>query len=281
MSGELKGPEWTGEAVTLRWPEQGVALAAMIREREMNSLSLELISEMGRALDDVLAAGARALIVTGAGRAFCAGAHLRYFASADPRIGDGAFELRDCYLSRIADLFDRMEAAPLPVIAAINGYALGGGCEMSLACDFRLMARDAKIGLPEVRIGALAGAGGVQKLHRLVGRGKAMEWILLGAHVGAEEALAHGLVGAVHAADDLIPAALDLARRFRTLGPRAVAQSKAALLACGDADSRTARGIGLEALALLIGGAEWREGVSAFMEKRPPAFPSMARAGGR
>jgi len=281
MPSELKSPEWAGQAITLRWPEPDIALAAMIREREMNSLSLELISELGRALDDVLAAGARALIVTGAGRAFCAGAHLPYFACPDVRIGEGAFALRDRYLSRIADLFDRIEAAPLPVIAAINGYALGGGCELSLACDFRLMAPSAKIGLPEVKIGALAGAGGVQKLHRLVGRGKAMEWILLGAHVGADEALAHGLVGAVHAVDDLIPAALNVARRFRTLGPRAVAQSKAALLACSDADSRTARGIGLEALALLIGGAEWREGMSAFMEKRPPAFPSMAGAGGR
>ena len=281
MTSEPERPEWTGEAVRLGWPERDVALAVLIREREMNSLSLELISELGRALDDAVAAGARAFIVTGAGRAFCAGAHLHYFASVDPRIGAGAFALRDRYLSRIADLFDRIEAAPLAVIAAINGYALGGGCEMSLACDFRLMAESAKIGLPEVKIGALAGAGGVQKLHRLVGRGKAMEWILLGAHVGAEEALAHGLVGAVHSADDLIPAALNVARRFRTLGPRSVAQSKAALLACGDANSRTARRIGLEALSLLIDGAEWREGISAFMEKRPPAFPSMAGAEGR
>ena len=152
-------PEWTGEAVRLGWPERDVALAVLIREREMNSLSLELISELGRALDDAVAAGARAFIVTGAGRAFCAGAHLHYFASVDPRIGAGAFALRDRYLSRVADLFDRIEAAPLAVIAAINGYALGGGCEMSLACDFRLMAESAKIGLPEVRFSRARGRG--------------------------------------------------------------------------------------------------------------------------
>jgi enoyl-CoA hydratase/carnithine racemase len=161
------------------------------------------------------------------------------------------------------------------VIAAINGFALGGGCEMSLACDFRLMADNTKIGVPEVRIGALAGAGAVQKLHRLVGRGKALEWILLGSHISPLEALAHGLLTSVHAADALMPAALELARRFRLLGPRAVAQSKMAVRMCSDTDLNTARNIGLETLALLIGGNEWQEGMTAFMEKRPPNFPPL------
>src|SRR5581483_10989497 len=203
---------------------------------------------------------------------FCAGAHLRYFTEADPRVGTGRFALRENYLNKIAVVFDRIEALPIPVIAAINGFALGGGCEMSLACDFRLMADHTKIGVPETRIGALAGAGGVQKLHRLVGRGKALEWILLGSHVGATEALAHGLLTSVHAAADLMPAALELARRFRLLGAHAVAQSKMAVRLCGDADLTTARSVGLEALSMLIDEPEWREGMSAFMEKRAPRF---------
>jgi enoyl-CoA hydratase/carnithine racemase len=161
------------------------------------------------------------------------------------------------------------------VIAAINGFALGGGCEMSLACDFRLMADHTKIGVPEVRIGALAGAGGVQKLHRLVGRGKALEWILLGSHVTASEALAHGLLTSVHAAADLLPAAMALAARFRLLGPRAVAQSKLAVRLCGDSDLTAARNIGLENLAMLIGAPEWQEGMAAFIEKREPRFPPL------
>src|SRR3981189_3881381 len=103
---------------------------------------------------------------------------------------------------------------------------------MSLACHFRVMADHTRIGVPEVRIGALAGAGGVQKLHRLVGRGKALEWILLGSHVLATEALAHGLLTSVHSAADLMPAALELAGRFRLLGPRAGAQSKMAGRMC-------------------------------------------------
>ncbi len=265
----------TGKAVALSWPETDIALVTMIREREMNTLSLELLHELDSALTASVAGGARALIITGQGKAFCAGAHLHYFTKDDPRIGAGDFALRDRYLQPIATLFDRIETLPVPVIAAINGFALGGGCEMSLACDFRLMADNTKIGVPEVRIGALAGAGAVQKLHRLVGRGKALEWILLGSHVSPQEALAHGLLTSVHAADELMPAALELARRFRLLGPRAVAQSKMAVRMCSDADLNTARNIGLEALAMLIGEAEWREGMTAFMEKRTPRFPSL------
>ena len=268
----------TGNALTLSWPQPDIALATMVRERELNTLSLELLVELDHALSAAVAGGARALIITGQGRAFCAGAHLRYFTEEDSRIGGGTFALRDRYLELIAVLFDRIETLPIPVIAAINGFALGGGCELSLACDFRLMADHAKIGVPEVRIGALAGAGGVQKLHRLVGRGKALEWILLGSHVTAPEALARGMLTSVHAASDLMPAALELAGRFRLLGPRAVAQSKMAVRMCGDADLNTARSIGLEALSMLIGGPEWQEGMAAFMEKRPPRFPPLQAA---
>jgi len=265
----------TGEALTFGWPEPDIALVTMIRDREMNTLSLELIHELGDALTASVEGGAKALIITGKGRAFCAGAHLRYFTQEDARIGSGPFALRDRYLQPIATLFDRIETLPIPVIAAINGFALGGGCEMSLACDFRLMADHTKIGVPEVRIGALAGAGGVQKLHRLVGRGKALEWILLGSHVAAAEALAHGLLTSVHATADLLPAAMALAARFRLLGPRAVAQSKMAVRLCGESDLTTARNIGLENLAMLIGGPEWQEGMAAFMEKREPRFPPL------
>jgi enoyl-CoA hydratase/carnithine racemase len=265
----------SGKTLTLSWPQSDIALVTMIREREMNTLSLELLNELDEALTASVSRGARALIITGQGRAFCAGAHLRYFTENDARIGASSFALRDRYLQPIAALFDRIETLPIPVIAAINGFALGGGCEMSLACDFRLMADQAKIGVPEVRIGALAGAGGVQKLHRLVGRGKALEWILLGSHVTATEALAHGLITSVHPAADLMPAALELASRFRSLGPRAVAQSKMAVRMCADTDLATARNIGLEALAMLIGAPEWQEGMAAFMEKRDPRFPPL------
>jgi enoyl-CoA hydratase len=280
MSSAAPAQSRNGMAVTLAWPQPDIALVTMVREREMNTLSLELLDEFNDALTACARGGARAIVVTGQGRAFCAGAHLRYFTDPDPRIGSDRFALRDRYIERIAILFDRIETLPIPVIAAINGFALGGGCEMALACDFRLMADNTKIGLPETRIGALPGAGGVQKLHRLVGRGKALEWILLSSHVGATEALAHGLVTSVHTAADLMPAAIELATRFRTLGPHAVAQSKRAVRLCGDADLQTARNIGLETLTTLIGGPEWIEGMAAFKEKREPRFPPLAASEG-
>jgi enoyl-CoA hydratase/carnithine racemase len=146
MSSTNDGKTTTGQALTLSWPEADIALVTMIRDREMNTLTLELIHELDSALTTGVASGARALIITGKDRAFCAGAHLRYFTREDARIGSGAFALRDRYLQPIATLFDRIESLPIPVIAAINGFALGGGCEMSLACDFRLMADHTKIG---------------------------------------------------------------------------------------------------------------------------------------
>lgn len=265
------------QAAVLSWPEPDIALITMIRDKELNTLSLELLEELDLCLTISLLRGARCLIITGEGRAFCAGAHINYFLGTEPRVGSGGFALRDNYLKRIMDVFDRIEALPIPVIAAINGYALGGGCEMSLACDLRVMAEDAKIGLPETRIGALPAAGGVQKLHRLVGRSKAIEWILLGTHVSAADALAHGLVMSVHPAADLVQASIDIAKRLRLSGPRAMEQSKLAVNMCSDADLSTARKIGLEALAMLVDGAEWREGISAFLERREPRFQSVAR----
>ncbi len=262
-----------GAAVTLSWPEPDIALATFTRAGELNTLSLELLAELARALDEAVAARARALVLTGSGRAFCVGAHLKYFTEGDERIGRGRFALRDNYLAHITRVFDRIEAVPIPVIAAINGFALGGGCEMSLACDLRILADNTNMGVPEVKIGALAGAGGVQKLHRLVGRGKAMEWVLLGTHIAPADALAHGLVTAVAPPDRVLDEAMQWARRFRALGPRSVEQSKAAVHMCGDTDLATARRIGLEALAMLIDGPEWQEGMAAFMQKRPPRFP--------
>ena len=118
-----------GAAVDLGWPAEGVALATMTRAAAMNTLTLGLIEELGRALDIATTAEARALIVTGSGRAFCCGAHLDYFTDAHSPIGSSGFAIRDNYLARIAGLFDRFEAMRFPVIAAINGFALGGGCE--------------------------------------------------------------------------------------------------------------------------------------------------------
>lgn len=259
------------DTLALDWPEDDVALITLIRGAAMNTLTYELLGDLERALDAVSVASARALILTGTDRAFCCGAHLDYF-KAEAMGKDARFKLRDTYLDRIARLFDRFEDSPFPVIAAINGFALGGGCELALSCDFRIMSITSRIGLPEVRLGALAGAGGVQKLTRHVGRSKAMEWILLGSHIDAEEAARHGLTYTTSAPSEEVPAALELVAKLRKLSPRSIAQSKRAVLTSEDLDLRSARQFGLESLAMLIDSVDWTEGIAAFHNKRSPKF---------
>jgi len=240
MSAPFDGPTLDGTALRLQWVERGIAQITLTRPQQMNSLSLELLAEFEQALGMIDGERTRALIVTGQERAFCCGAHLRYFAGADASILE-PFDARDRYLARIALLFDRLEELPFPTIAAINGFALGGGGELALSCDFRVMAEDAKIGLPETKIGAVAAAGGVQKLIRHVGRSKALDWILRATHVDAATADRNGLCSAVVPNDQLLRTALDLALELRKLGPRAIGQSKRAIYLSEDADLRTAR----------------------------------------
>ncbi len=244
----------------------------MTRASEMNTLTLDLIAELGQALDICAAEKARALIVTGSGRAFCCGAHLDYFTDPNSPIGTSQFDIRDNYLAKIAALYDRFETMAFPIVAAINGFALGGGCEMAISADFRLMAKTARIGVPEVKLGAIPGAGGVQKLGRHIGRSRAIEWVLLGKHYTAADAYDAGLIYEVCEPDDLLSSALALAEKLKTLSPLAIAQGKSTVYTAEDVDLATARRTGLEALALLVGSADWVEGMGAFMEKRAPRF---------
>lgn len=264
-------PAYENEAVRLTEVEAGIWLFEMVRPDAMNTLTSELLDGLQATLAHCRGVRTRALILTGRGRAFCCGAHLRYFAGPEAVLTDPQ-AARDRYLVRIAELFDRLEECSFPTIAAVNGYALGGGCEMALSCDLRVLSSEARLGLPETRLGAIAGAGGVQKLIRHVGRSKAMEWILLARHIDAATADAHGLAAAVVPPQEVLPRALALARELRALAPLAVSQSKATIYASEDADLRTARRYGLDALAMLVGGREWREGMSAFVGKRPPEF---------
>lgn len=271
MQPTFAGPTFTGVAIRLHWVERAIAQITMTRPQEMNTLTLEFIAEFNHVLDLVAGQGARALIITGQERAFCCGAYLRYFAGAEATLLE-PFVARDGYLADIASLFDRLEELLFPTIAAINGYALGGGCELALSCDLRLIAEDAKIGLPETKLGAVAGAGGVQKLIRHVGRSKALDWILRGTLLDSATVERHGLCSAVIRADELLPRALAIALEMRKLGPRAIAQSKRSIYVSEDADLRTARRFGVEALCMLVGSDEWKEGMQAFVEKRPPKF---------
>lgn len=265
--------------IVIDHPITGVMRLRMARPDEMNTLTLELLAEFEEAIDKAVADRARVLIVTGTGRVFCAGAHLKYFAGAE-RIFTERFDVRDRYFERIARLFDKIEAIGIPVIGVVNGYAMGGGFELALACDFRILATTCKVGLPEARLGATPGAGGVQKLARHIGRGKALEWIMLARHVDAAEANAAGLATRLVAPEALESASLELARELMDLSPMALAQCKASVHLSGDVDLRSARRFGVEALSALVGSADWQEGMSAFVEKRRPRFaPTQERNG--
>lgn len=261
-----------GSALRVEWPVQHVALVTFTRPHEMNSLSLDLIDELRQALSIIAAQVPAAVVLTGSGRAFCAGADLKLIASQEAEFFRSPVAFRDKYLKPLARLFDSMEEMPFPLIAAINGYALGGGCELALSCDLRVMSRRARIGLPEVHLGATPGAGGVQKLIRHVGRSKALEWILLGSRITADEAERRGLVVRVTDPGELLDCAMELATRLSAAGPQAIAQAKASIYLSEDVDLRSARAFGVEALTSLAGTDEWREGLAAFVEKRPARF---------
>jgi enoyl-CoA hydratase len=207
-------------------PGEVVGLVTLSRPEVRNAIDQQMIDELGALLDEVEAAGdVRALVLTGAGdQAFAAGADI---AELLERGAEDA-------LRRInAALFRRIEEQPVPVVAAINGYALGGGCELAMACDVRVAADTAKLGQPEVGLGIVPGAGALQRLPRLVGLGKAKELILTGAVVDAHEAERIGLVNRVVPAAELPGAALELAGRIAQQGPLAVRVSKLALNAAG------------------------------------------------
>lgn len=261
-----------GETLRLEWPTPEVALVTFERPDELNTLSLAMISELLQVMAIAGAHRPAALILTGSGRAFCAGADLKLLSSPEAEFVRSPMAFRDKFLAPLARLFDSFEEMPFPIIAAINGYALGGGCEMALSADFRIISRTASIGLPEVHLGATPGVGGVQKLARHVGRSKALEWILLGSRISPEEAERRGLVVEIAEPDQLLERALDLAGRLAKASPLAIAQAKASVYVSEDSDARTARRYGVEALTSLAATPEWREGVAAFVEKRSPRF---------
>ena len=206
------------------------------------------------------------VIVTGAGeKAFVAGTDIRELQALDG--GSGA-----AFASGGQEVFDLIEGLGKPVIAAVNGFALGGGCELALACHIRIAADTAKFGQPEVNLGVIPGYGGTQRLPRLIGRARAMEMILTGALIDAAEALRIGLVNAVVPRGEVMKAARGMAR---TIASRAQPAVRLALKAVNLSDGTTLAD-GLQREAELFGDAcatdDFREGVAAFLEKRPPSF---------
>ncbi|HMM49767.1 MAG TPA: enoyl-CoA hydratase-related protein [Miltoncostaeaceae bacterium] len=246
---------------------EGVALLTLNRPDVLNALSPDMLDDLEFLLDQIeKRSELRCVVITGAGdRAFTAGADIRHMREATP------LQARD-YARRGHDITGRIESFPKPVIAAVNGYALGGGCELSLACDIRLASERARFGLPEVNLGILPGWGGTQRMARATSPGFAKEMIFTGRQVDAPEAHAAGLVNHVHPHDELLAKALELAGEIATKPPWALAAAKEVvnLALDGDLSGHLARE--LDAFALAFTTEDQREGMAAFFEKRPARF---------
>jgi enoyl-CoA hydratase len=252
------------ENVLFDLAEDGVAVLTVNRPKQLNALDARTLEE----IEGVLATlgAARALVVTGGGdKAFVAGADI----AAMSRIGP--VEAR-----RFAELghrvLDRLEALPIPTIAAVNGYALGGGCELAMACDLVYASEKARFGQPEVALGIIPGFGGTQRLARRVGVGRALELILTGDPIDARKAKEIGLALEVLPPEQLLDHARAQARKIAAKGPVAIAQAKRAVHAGADAALGAACELERQAFAALFGTEDAKEGMRAFLEKRPPHF---------
>lgn len=243
----------------------GVGTITIDRPDQRNALTSTVLAEISRMLDAWEAdETVRGIVVTGSGpTAFAAGADISELARWD---------LTDGLAAPMQRLYDRIQDFPKPTLAALNGVAMGGGLELAMSCDIRIAADHAKMGLPETGLGVLPGAGGTQRLSRLVGVGRATEVILTGRALTAEQAEGYGLVTTVVPAADLLPTAAEIMATVLAKGPLAVRLAKLVIAPGSDTDQRT--GLLLEQLAqtLLYTTEDKDEGAAAFLAKRAPDF---------
>lgn len=252
-------------AATGNGPVAGVALVTIERPDVLNALSFDLLDELAAALAALDADPAcRAIVLTGSGtRAFAAGADIRELAVQTPvslLVGD-----------RFA-VWEQIAATRTPVIAAVRGFALGGGCELALSCDLIVAGDDAQFGQPEINLGVMPGAGGTQRLTRAIGRARAMDLILTGRNLGAREAESMGLVSRVVPADETLEAALDVARTIAAQAPIAVLAAKEAVRLAEELPLSAGLRHERRAFFALFASDDQREGMSAFVEKRRPEW---------
>ena len=245
--------------------QRGPVALLTFQRPPVNALSTELLLELQQAVAGFAAAReTRVVVLTGKGKAFVAGADIVEMQAMD------SLRARE-YGALGQSVFSDIETLPQPVIAAVNGAALGGGCELAMACDLRIASEAAVFGQPEVNLAVIPGFGGTQRLPRLVGYGKAKELIFTGEHIQAAEAHRLGLVNRVVASDALLPEALKLAALIASRGPVAVRLAKRAINLLG-ADGPAGFAAEAELLGHCFATADRQEGMRAFREKRTPVF---------
>ena len=242
------------------------AVLTINREKALNALNSQVLDELNEALDNVNLDEVRALIITGAGaKSFVAGADIGEMSTLTKAEGEA-------FGKKGNDVFRKIETFPIPVIAAINGFALGGGCEISMSCDIRICSDNAVFGQPEVGLGITPGFGGTQRLARLVGKGRAKELILTTDRIDAGEAYRIGLVNKVTAKEELLDACRAMIGRVLKNGPFAVALAKSCIEGGMDMDLRNGLKLEADAFGLSFATEEKKEGMTAFLEKRKANF---------
>jgi len=253
---------------TLQYRENSaIATVQLNRPQKKNSLNAEMRREMERLFHDLARNIAiRAVIITGSDEIFSAGADIGEIE------GTAGAEAAYQHAREFQILFDQVESLPQPVIAAVSGYALGGGCELALAADFRIASDSARFGLPEIKIGAFPGGGGTQRLARLIGVAKAKEMILTGDPITAQEALAVGLVMKVTAKEKLFAEATLFADKLAALPRLALQASKMLINRAHDLDLGTGLEFEARTFASIADSHDLAEGTKAFLEKRKPNF---------
>lgn len=246
---------------------EGVAIITVDRPKVLNALNAQTVGEIGEAFEQARNdENVKAVILTGGGeKAFVAGADIAELATMTPITGKATAE-------KGQSVFAKIERFPKPVIAAINGFALGGGCELALACHIRIASEKAQLGLPEVTLGIIPGYGGTQRMARLLGKGKALELILTGDRIPAAEAERIGLVNKVVAPEELMNVAMEMAKKIASRGPLAVRAAIEAVMS--GSEMPIDEGFFLEAtlFGLLASTEDMKEGMGAFLEKRAAGF---------
>jgi len=246
--------------------DSGIGIITLNREAALNALNSTLLNELAHVLTELMSSGLRALIITGAGdRAFAAGADISEMASFTA-------EEAEAFSAGGQAVLELLETFPAPTIAAVRGFALGGGCEVAMACDIVLASPTAVFGQPEVKLGVIPGFGGTQRLVRRVGRQQALELMLTGRNVKADEAVALGIALQVVEEGDVLEASKDLAQRIARNGPAAVRWVKRVVHETEGRDAEAGMAAERAHFALCFSTADQKEGMTAFLEKRKPAF---------
>lgn len=244
--------------------EDGIGIVTLNRPKALNALSHELMAELVQALDDFdHDDNVRAIVLTGSERAFAAGADIKEMADESSI----SIMLKDQFAT-----WDRVRTVKKPIIAAVSGFALGGGCELAMTCDIIVASETAQFGQPEINIGVIPGAGGTQRLTRCVGKYKAMEMILTGKPISANEALECGLVNRVVPVEMFLDEAKTLAKEIAKRPPLAVQLAKEAVLKTFDVPITEGLNFERKNFYALFSSQDQKEGMKAFMEKRPASF---------